>query len=194
MFAIIGLESFGIPLPGETTLIAAAIYAGATHRLNIVGIILAAIAGAILGDNTGYLIGHQGGYRLLVRFGSYIRFDQSRIKLAQYLFMRFGGQVVFFGRFVAVLRAYAAFLAGTSRMRWRTFLLFNAAGGIVWASVYGTAAYFLGASIQRISGPLGIAFAIAGAAGIIAGAIFVRRGEGRLTVEAEKALPGPLKG
>jgi membrane protein DedA with SNARE-associated domain len=194
VFAIIGLESFGIPLPGETTLIAAAIYAGATHRLSIVGIILAAIAGAILGDNLGYLIGHQGGYRLLVRYGRYIRFNEPRIKLARYLFMRFGGQVVFFGRFVAVLRAYAAFLAGTSRMRWRTFLLFNAAGGVVWASVYGTAAYFLGASIQRISGPLGIGFAIAGSAAIVAGAIFVRREEGRLTIEAEKALPGPLKG
>jgi membrane protein DedA with SNARE-associated domain len=194
VFAIIGLESFGIPLPGETTLIAAAIYAGATHRLSIVGIILAAIAGAILGDNIGYLIGHQGGYRLLVRYGRYIRFNEPRIKLARYLFMRFGRQVVFFGRFVAVLRAYAAFLAGTSRMRWRTFLLFNAAGGIVWASVYGTAAYFLGSSIQRISGPLGIGFAIAGAAAIVAGAIFVRREEGRLTIEAEKALPGPLKG
>jgi membrane protein DedA with SNARE-associated domain len=194
VFAIIGLESFGVPLPGETTLIAAAIYAGATHRLSIVGIILAAIAGAILGDNLGYLIGHQGGYRLLVRYGRYIRFNESRIKLARYLFRRFGGQVVFFGRFVAVLRAYAAFLAGTSRMRWRTFLLFNAAGGVVWASVYGTAAYFLGASIQRISGPLGIGFAIAGAAAIVAGAIFVRMEEGRLTIEAEKALPGPLKG
>jgi membrane protein DedA with SNARE-associated domain len=194
VFAIIGLESFGIPLPGETTLIAAAIYAGATHRLSIVGIILAAIAGAILGDNLGYLIGHQGGYRLLVRYGRYIRFNEPRIKLARYLFMRFGGQVVFFGRFVAVLRAYAAFLAGTSRMRWRTFLLFNAAGGIVWASVYGTAAYFLGSGIQRISGPLGIGFAIAGAAAIVAGAIFVRTEEGRLTIEAEKALPGPLKG
>jgi membrane protein DedA with SNARE-associated domain len=194
VFAIIGLESFGVPLPGETTLIAAAIYAGATHHLNIAGVILAAIAGAILGDNIGYLIGHQGGYRLLVRYGRYIRFDESRIKLARYLFIRFGGQVVFFGRFVAVLRAYAAFLAGTTRMRWRTFLLFNAAGGIVWASVYGTAAYFLGGRIQRISGPLGIAFAVAGALGIVVGAIFVRREEGRLKIAAEKALTGPLTG
>jgi membrane protein DedA with SNARE-associated domain len=193
VFAIIGIESFGIPLPGETTLITAAIYAGATHQLNIFGVILAAIAGAILGDNLGYLIGHQGGYRLLVRYGRYIRFNEPRIKLARYLFMRFGGQVVFFGRFVAVLRAYAAFLAGTSRMRWRTFLLFNAAGGIVWASVYGTAAYFLGASIERISGPLGIVFAVAGGAAILAGVVFVRREEARLTIDAEKALPGPLK-
>jgi membrane protein DedA with SNARE-associated domain len=193
VFAIVGLESFGIPLPGETTLISAALYAGATHRLNIVGVILAATAGAIIGDNLGYLAGHAGGYRLLVRYGRYIRFTEARIKVARYLFKRFGGEVVFFGRFVSILRAYAAFLAGTTRMEWRRFLVFNAAGGAVWATLYGTGAYFLGTGIQRLSQPAAIAFGIAGVAVLVAAAFIVRRAEKRLEVEAERAFPGPLK-
>lgn len=191
---IIGLESLGIPLPGETTLIAAAIYAGATHRLSIVGVILAAIAGAIIGDNIGYLLGYQGGYRLLVRFGKYVRLDEANVKVVRYLFLRFGGAVVFFGRFVSILRAYAAFFAGTSRMPWRRFVVYNAAGGIVWATLYGDGAYFLGSQIERISGPLGIVLAVAGVAAITVSGFVIRREERRLRAAAEEALPGPLEG
>ena len=191
---VIGLESLGIPLPGETTLVAAALYAGATHRLSIVGVVLAAIAGAILGDNVGYVLGHQGGYRLLVRFGRYIRLDEANVKVARYLFLRFGGQVVFLGRFVAILRAYAAFLAGTTRMPWRRFVLYNAAGGIVWATLYGTGAYLLGKQVERISGPLGIAFAVAGGAAVIIAGIVIRHEERRLRTAAGEALPGRLEG
>jgi membrane protein DedA with SNARE-associated domain len=193
VLGVVALESLGIPLPGETTLIAAALYAGATHRLNIVGVIAAASAGAILGDNIGYVIGHQGGYRLLLRYGRHIRIDQSRIKIARYLFLRYGGEVVFFGRFVAILRTYAAFLAGTTRMPWRRFVVFNAAGGILWSTLYGAAAYVLGTKVESFSRPLAIAFGIAGAAGLVVAAIIVRRQEDRLRVEAEKALPGPLR-
>ena len=194
VLVIVGLESLGIPLPGETTLVAAAIYAGATHHLNIWGVILAAIAGAILGDNAGYGIGHWGGYRLLVRYGHYIRLHQVRVKVARYLFQRHGGKVVFFGRFVSILRAYAAFLAGTTRMPWRRFLFFNAAGGIVWASIYGAAAYLLGDRIQALDRPVAIAVGVAAAVAIVAGIILVRRQEHRLEAEAEAALPGPLEG
>ncbi len=80
----------------------------------------------------------------------------SRLKLGQYLFMKYGGKVVFFGRFVAVLRAWAAFLAGTNRMRWPRFLLFNALGGSMWATLYGLAGYFLGDNVHRLTGPVGI--------------------------------------
>ena len=131
VFLIVGAESVGILLPGETTLSLAAIYAGATGNLNIVGVILAAAAGAIVGDNIGFVIGRSGGYRLLRKFGRYIRVDEHRLKIGRYLFDRHGGKVVFFGRFVTLLRAYAAFLAGTMRMRWPKFLFFNAAGGLV---------------------------------------------------------------
>ncbi len=194
VFVVVALESLGIPLPGETTLITAALYAGATHHLWILGVILAAIAGAILGDNFGYLIGHWGGYRLLVRYGRYIRLDEAKVKVARYLFLRFGGRVVFFGRFVSILRAYAAFLAGTTRMPWPRFLIFNAAGGIVWASLYGTAAYLLGKEVERVSRPLAIAFGVAGVVALITAAILVRRRERQLEVAAERALPGPLAG
>ena len=193
VFAIIGLESLGVPLPGETTLVAAALYAGATHRMNVVGVIAAASAGAIVGDNIGYLLGQWGGYRLLLRYGRYIGFDAGRVKIARYLFARFGGPVVFFGRFVSILRAYAAFLAGTNRMPWRKFVVYNAAGGILWATLYGTAAYGLGKGVEAMSRPLTIGFAGAGVIAIVVGAIVIRNQEDRLRAVAEEAFPGPLR-
>jgi len=193
VFVIVGLESTGVPLPGETTLVAAGLYAGATHRLNIFGVVLAAAAGAILGDNLGYLVGHWGGYRLLVRYGRYIRLSEKRIKIARYLFLRYGGEVVFFGRFTAILRTYAAFLAGTTRMPWRRFLFYNAAGGVVWASVYGGGAYLLGRQIERVSGPLEIVFVLVGVVAVVVATLLIRRQEDRLAAAAERAFPGPLK-
>jgi membrane protein DedA with SNARE-associated domain len=192
VLVIVGLESTGVPLPGETTLVAAALYAGATHNLNIVGVVIAAALGAILGDNLGYLIGHWGGYRLLIRYGRYIRLSEKRIKIARYLFLRYGGEVVFFGRFTAILRTYAAFLAGTTRMPWRRFLLFNAAGGIAWATIYGGGAYLLGRQIERLSGPFEIVFVAAAVIAVVVGAVIIRRQEERLAVAAEEAFPGPL--
>src|SRR5438477_8845933 len=124
----VAIESSGIPFPGETMLLVAAIYAGTTHRLAIPLVIAAAAIGAILGDNIGYWVGREGGYRLLRRYGHYLHIDEHRVKLGQYLFRKHGGKVVFFGRFIAVLRAWAAFLAGTNRMPWGSFLLYNALG------------------------------------------------------------------
>jgi membrane protein DedA with SNARE-associated domain len=188
----VAIESTGIPFPGETMLLLAAIYAGTTHHLSLPLIILSAAGGAILGDNMGFLIGHEGGYRLLHRFGRYIHLNERRLKLGQYLFLKHGGKVVFFGRFVAVLRAWAAFLAGTNRMKWPAFLLFNALGGITWATIYGVGGYLLGKNIHRIAGPVGITLTVIAALLIIAGFIFLKRNEHRLEDEAERALPGPL--
>lgn len=188
----IAIESTGIPFPGESMLLVAAIYAGTTHHLSLPLIILAAACGAILGDNLGFWVGREGGYRLLRRFGRYIRIDERRLKLGQYLFLKHGGKVVFFGRFVAVLRAWAAFLAGTNRMKWPTFLLFNALGGIIWATIYGTGGYVLGKNIHRIAGPVGITFTVIAVILTIAGFIFLKQNENRLADEAERALPGPL--
>ena len=194
VLVVVGLESLGVPLPGETTLIAAAIYAGATHNLSIQGVIIAAIAGAIVGDNIGYLLGHWGGYRLLVRFGPYIRLDQSKVKIARYLFLRHGGKVVFFGRFVSVLRTYAAFLAGTTRMRWPRFFFFNATGAIIWASIYGAAAYLLGGQVERLSRPVAVVLGLAGVIAIVAAGVLIRRNESHLEAAAEQTFPGPLDG
>jgi membrane protein DedA with SNARE-associated domain len=192
VFLFVGIESIGIPLPGETMLVTASIYAGTTHRLSIQLVILAAAAGAIIGDNIGYIIGRTGGYRLVRRYGRYIRLEEKRLKLGQYLFRRHGGKVVFFGRFFSVLRVFAAFLAGVNLMPWRRFLFFNATGGIIWSSLYGLAAYFLGNQIMQLSTPTNIALGVIGAVIVVAAFIFLRRNEARLTREAERAMPGPL--
>jgi membrane protein DedA with SNARE-associated domain len=150
VFAFIALESLGIPLPGESTLIAAAIYAGATHHLNIGVVFLVAASASILGDNGGYWLGRTGGPRLVERYGRYVRLDAAKLNIGRYLFGRHGGKVVFYGRFMTVLRTYAAFFAGLNQMRWRRFLAFNAAGGIVWAAVYAFGAFGLGTAATSV--------------------------------------------
>src|SRR5258708_1126767 len=189
----VAIESIGIPFPGETVLLVAAIYAGTTHELSMGLVILAAASGAILGDNIGYWIGREGGFRLLRRYGRYIRLDERKLKVGLYLFRKHGGKVVFFGRFVAVLRAWAAFLAGVNRMRRPPFLLFNALGGIVWATVYGLGGYLLGDSIHRLAGPIGTITIVLATLIILASLVLVWRNERQLEEKAEKALPGPLK-
>lgn len=186
------IESAGIPFPGETMLLIAAIAAGMTHQLAIAWVIAAAATGAILGDNLGFWIGRTAGYQLLRRYGRYILLNERQLKLGHYLFLKHGGKVVFFGRFVAVLRAWAAFLAGTNRMSWPTFLLFNALGGVVWAALVGLSGYFLGNVMEQFSGPVGIA--TTAGAGLISLTWFVvlHRHSRRLEDEAERALPGPL--
>jgi len=188
----VGIESIGIPFPGETTLMAAAIYAGGTHRLSIALIVGAAAVGAIIGDNVGFWIGREFGYRFLLRYGRYVRITTPRIKLGQYLFLRHGGKVVFFGRFIAVLRALAALLAGANRMTWPRFLVFNAAGGIIWASVYGLGSYYLGQQLHHVLGPVGIGLLAVAAVLVVGGFVFLRRHEKRLEETAERALPGSL--
>ncbi len=189
---VVGLESMGIPLPGETILVAAAAYAGATHNLDIAFVVLAAAGGAIVGDSIGFWIGREIGLHLLPRYGYRIGLTEERLKLGQYLFLRHGGKVVFFGRFVAILRTMAAFLAGANQMSWPRFLVFNASGGIVWATVFGVGAYTLGTSIDRFAGPIGVVLLVAAIVAGVAGFFFVRRQEQRLIAEAERALPGPL--
>lgn len=184
----VGIESIGIPFPGETILVSAAIYAGATHSMQIEWIIAAAITGAIVGDNIGYLVGYHGGYRLLQAHGHRIRLHARRLMVARYLFLRYGWAVVFFGRWVAVLRTYAAFLAGTNRMPWGQFLVCNAGGGIVWATWWALAAFFFGTTLESVSRPAGIALAAAAAVVTVAGILFLRRHERRLEDVAERAL------
>jgi membrane protein DedA with SNARE-associated domain len=189
VLVFVAIESTGVPFPGETMLLAAATYAGVTHHLSLPLIIAAAAAGAILGDNLGFFVGREGGYRLLRRFGHVIHLDARRLKLGQYLFLRHGGKIVFFGRFVAVLRAWAAFLAGANRMRWSHFLLFNAAGGIIWAALYGAGGYLLGDTVHRLTGPVGIVIFMLAAAMTLASFFFLRRNERRLADEADRAIP-----
>ena len=193
VFLFIAVESVGIPFPGETALTLAAIYAGATQHLNIAGVIVAASLGAIIGDNIGYVLGRVGGYRLLRRYGHWVRIDEHRVKVGRYLFDRHGGKVVFFGRFVSILRTYAAFLAGTLKMAWPRFLFFNAAGGIVWALVYGLGFYYFGSALTSLRTPVDIALGAAAVIGFVTGIVVLRRKEKQLGVAAELAYPGPLE-
>lgn len=192
VFLAVGVESLGIPLPGETTLITAALYAGTTHRLNIGLIVVVASAAAIVGDNIGYVIGRVGGYRLLRRYGKYVRVDEARIKVGRYLFDRHGGKVVFFGRFVSVLRTYAAFLAGTNAMKWRRFLVFNASGGIIWSAIFAISAYFAGNVIRRVGTIVAIVGGILAVVTLVVVVVMTRRHLKRLEALAEEAYPGPL--
>jgi membrane protein DedA with SNARE-associated domain len=155
VFLVVMLESSGIPMPGETILISAAALAGTSHALDIQWVIAAAACGAIVGDNVGFWVGREFGEPLLDKWGHLVGLDARKRKLGRYLFARYGGSIVFFGRFIALLRAFAAVLAGANRLApWR-FFIFNALGGITWATVFGLAGYLLGASIHRIAGPVG---------------------------------------
>jgi membrane protein DedA with SNARE-associated domain len=185
-------ESIGVPLPAETLLVLAALYAGAHHDVSISGVIASAAAGAILGDNVGYWVGSKFGYRLLVRYGPMLGLSHSRIKLGMYLFQRHGGKVVFFGRFIALFRALAACLAGVNQMPWRKFLIANAAGGIVWASCFGLGAYLFGKALLELTHLLAAALLVIGAMLVMAAMFFVHTHEAELQAQAERAFPGPL--
>jgi membrane protein DedA with SNARE-associated domain len=190
---IVGLECIGVPLPGETALLGAAIYAGTKHDLNIVAVILTAAAAAIVGRVVGYAIGRGFGYWLLLRYGSYVRITEARIKLGQYLFLRHGGKIVFIAQFVPVLRTFAGIFAGANMMPWRDFLFANVVGSVIWSVTYGYAAYALGRQFERLEGPVVIFIAVVTIVGFVVGGIFVNRHEQQLLAEAERAMPGPLK-
>jgi membrane protein DedA with SNARE-associated domain len=190
---IVGLECIGVPLPGETALLGAAIYAGTKHDLNIVAVILTAAAAAIVGRIVGYAIGRGFGYWLLLRYGSYVRITEARIKLGQYLFLRHGGKIVFIAQFVPVLRTFAGIFAGANMMPWRDFLFANVVGSVIWSVTYGYAAYALGRQFERLEGPVVIFIAVVTIVGFVVGGIFVNRHEQQLLAEAERAMPGPLK-
>ena len=192
VFALVAVESVGVPVPGETMLIIAAVYAGATGKLSIGLVVAVAAAGAIVGDNVGYLVGRVGGWRLLRRYGHYVRIDERKLKLGRYLFMRHGGKVVFFGRFVGILRTYSAALAGANHMRFRRFLAFNASGGVIWAAIYGFGYYYVADILERLGTPVSIALGLIAAAVAIAIFLFIRRNIAAWEEQAEIALPGPL--
>jgi|ERR1700733_1299984 membrane protein DedA with SNARE-associated domain len=190
---IIGLECVGIPLPGETVLLGAAIYAGTKHDISIVSVILTGAGAAIVGRMIGYVIGREFGYWLLLRYGNYVGMTQARIKLGQYLFLRHGGKIVFLAQFVPVLRTFAGIFAGGNVMPWRDFLVANVVGSFAWAVAYGYAAYALGREFERLEGPIVIILLAITVVGFVVGGVFVNRHEGQLIAEAERAMPGPLK-
>lgn len=143
------LEDFGVPLPGETILIAAAVYAGA-GKLDIALVVLIAIVAAVLGDNIGYLIGHVGGRRLIVRWGRYVLLTEQRLAKAEQFFGRHGGKVVTVARFIEGLRQANGIIAGISRMHWLRFGLFNLLGAVLWVGVWASVGYTAGSNIDAV--------------------------------------------
>jgi membrane protein DedA with SNARE-associated domain len=190
---IVGLECVAIPLPGELALFTAAIYAGTTGDLNIAGVIVAAASGAFLGNIAGFVIGRLLGQRLLLRYGTHVGLNDGRIKIGRYLFQRHGAKVVVAARFVAGLRSIAGILAGANRMDWAPFLLANALGAAIWATLYGGLADLFGDEVHRLMGPVGLVLGAIAIAGAAIGVIYVARREAELLVVAERAFPGPLK-
>ena len=188
--AIVALEAMGLPLPAESLLVASAAALGTAHKAGIGWIVVAAAAGAILGDNAGYLIGRTLGWRVLRRWGHRIGLSHDRLLLGAYLFRCHGGKVVFFGRFVALLRTVVSLLAGANRMNWWWFLPCNAAGGIVWAVLYGMGGYWLGRAVERIARPAGIALGIVAAAVVVAAFLLIRRREAALIAHAREVMAG----
>ena len=182
---VIALESAGLPLPGETLLIGAAIYARLTGSMTIGAIVGAAAIGAILGDNFGYWLGRRYGVGFLERHGARLGLGPDKFRLSQYLFYKWGGALVFLGRFITLLRIFAALLAGANRLPFKQFLLYNAAGGVVWASIFGFGAYYLTAGFEKVEG--GVARFAFGA--LLASLFFLwryyRRHEARLMQEAD---------
>jgi membrane protein DedA with SNARE-associated domain len=190
IFAVVALESAGIPLPGETILVAAALLAATTHQLDIKFVVLAAAAGAIVGDGIGYVVGRKFGLPLLRKYGRYIHLDEDRLLIGRYLFFKYGSAVVFFGRFVAVLRMFAALLAGVNAMTSPRFFLFNVAGGVCWACLFGFGTYAVGSEIAKISGTLSVvSFCVFVVVGLVL-SMALRKYEGALLHRAQKIRLG----
>ncbi len=148
------LESTGVPLPGETILIASGVLAQRGH-LDVGDAIVFGILGAVVGDQLGYWVGREGGRPFVLRWGRYVRITPERLARAEALFDHHGGKAVFLARFFAGLRVFGALVAGISRMRWSTFAFYNALGGAVWATAAVLVGYFLGSSVGLVQQWLG---------------------------------------
>src|SRR5256714_3422895 len=152
----VGIETMGVPVPGETALIAASLLA-ADGRLSIVIVIAVAAAAAIVGDNVGFWIGRRYGRRLVAwEGGPYPEKRRELLDRGQAFFDRHGGKAVFLGRWVAGLRITSAWLAGINKMAWPRFVFWNALGGIAWATSVGLTIYFLGKSARGAIDTIGI--------------------------------------
>ena len=166
LFGIVCLESAGLWVPGETALIAAAVYASGGH-LSITGVIAVAAIGAIIGDNIGYWLGREGGRRLLYRYAILTRFGERVLPPAERFFTRHGGKAVFLARFFGGVRVTGAWMAGISRMPWWRFLAWNAAGGIVWAVGVGLVAFYAGKAAADALARYGVYGAIAAGVALV---------------------------
>jgi membrane protein DedA with SNARE-associated domain len=175
LFFAIAIESAGVPVPGETALVTAAVFASTNqHHFSIVWVIVVAATAAIVGDNVGYTLGRIGGRRLVERIGPL----EKELPRGERFFEKHGGKTVFFGRFIAFLRITSAWLAGITKMHWAVFFAWNAAGGIVWAAAIGVTAYYAGKAAADAIGQYGLyagAVLVAGGLIVVGALWFLRR-------------------
>jgi membrane protein DedA with SNARE-associated domain len=185
----IALESVGLPLPAEAALMAAAIFAARTHELDIWSLIAVAILAAIVGNVAGFWIGRRFGYRLLMRYGNRVGLTEGRIRIGQWLFMRYGGRFVFAARFLPFLRNMVAVLAGANRMAPHRFYFASSTAAVAWVLLYGLASYSLGGAFAELASPAAIVLGLAAVLIIFALPALIVRYEKRLLakIEAEPA-------
>ena len=188
--ALVAVESIGIPSPGETALVLSAVLAS-EGKLQIWLVIVIAVAAAIVGDNIGYVIGRIGGRPLLEKGGPFAKQRRKALKIADPFFEKHGGKAVFYGRWLPVLRVFASWFAGGTKMKWRVFFVWNALGGITWALTMGLLGYFVGGTAKTLISDLGTFGMVAIVLAVIAFVVFRRwhnrRSEDRLTIQAETA-------
>lgn len=177
VFLVVMLEGAGSPLPGESALVLAAVYAGATGHLSIAIVIAVAAAGATIGGGCGFWIGRILGARYVERYGAYLGLTPNRLALGRYLFKHHGAKIIFFGRFVAVLRVLAALLAGINKYDWRSFLAYNTAAAIVWSLIMGLGGYVFGDAMRRVSGLIGIVGLVVALAAVVVFWLWFRQQE-----------------
>lgn len=186
--AIIGLESMGIPSPGETALVLAAVLAS-QGQLDIVLVIVIGVASAIIGDNIGYLLGRKVGRDVLEAPGPFHHRRRTLIAVGDRFFARHGPKAVFFGRWIALVRVAAAWLAGINHMRFREFFFWNALGGITWGVTFALVGYFGGKSAAHLIERFGVIAAIVLGVAVVGGIIWLKVRERR----AERAATEPLQ-
>jgi membrane protein DedA with SNARE-associated domain len=188
--AFIALESIGIPLPAEAALIAAGFFAARNHGLDIWSLIAAGIFAAILGEVVGFWIGRRFGHQLLMRYGTRLGFTEGRIRIGQWLFVRYGGRFVFIARFLPFLRNMAAVLAGTNSMAQHNFYFASATAAAAWIVCYGLASYSFGEAFADVASPAAVVLGLAAALIVLAVPALVLRYEKRLLAKAELSGSG----
>jgi membrane protein DedA with SNARE-associated domain len=187
--AFVALESIGIPLPAEAALITAGFFAARTNGIDIWSLIGAGILAAVVGEITGFWIGRRFGHQLLARYGDHLGLTEGRIRIGQWLFVRYGGRFVFVARFLPFLRNMAAVLAGTNAMAQPSFYFASAAAAVAWITGYGLGAYSFGAAFADVASPAAAVLGLAAAAIVLAVPALILRYEKRLLAQAEHGLP-----
>ena len=198
LFFLVGLESLGIPLPGETALVTAAAFAALGH-LSIYGVLTTAVAAAVIGDNGGYWIGRKGGIALVRRYGRFLHLNEAHLERARHFFGRHGPPTVFIGRFIALLRTWTAVLAGAARMPYGRFMLYNALGAACWAGAVGALGYVFGRNLPRLEHYMGqaslaAALLVALVAGLWLGWRWFERNRTSLVTRTERFARGEYLG